>query len=169
MPFPTWIRLALNRMFTKQRRSRSGSRRPLKMQLETLEAREVPATLYVGSALQFSGAGPGGVTWTPGSNFAGFTTTSGLTTGTNAFPDLNAALTQAAADYGSTGNADTIEVAPGTYSGNFNITSPVILQGANSAANARHPFLSISNHAGQYHDHHRGEFDFDFEWAGAVQ
>jgi large repetitive protein len=136
MAVPTWIRQTLNRMLMKRRRPVEANRRALKLQLEVLEDRVVPTTLYVGSASQFSSTTVGAATtWTPGPNFAGFTPQSAVF-GTTAFTDLQAALIQAAADY-NVSNTDAIEVAPGSYlAGDYNITSPVTLQGANSGATA---------------------------------
>ena len=75
----------------------------------------------------------------PGANYAGFTATPGLTPGVNAFTDLQAAINQSAVDYGSSGFADTIEVAPGTYTNDYTISAPVSLVGSNIYYNSSTP------------------------------
>jgi Putative Ig domain len=144
MAVPIWIRQSLGFLFTKQRRSRGAGHQPTRLHFEVLEERVNPGGLsginiYVANAALFSSTTPGSTTtWTPGANFAGFSTVNSLTFGTNAFTDLQAALNKAASDYTSSGVADTIDVAPGSLasngSDNYDIAKPVNIFGASAGA-----------------------------------
>ncbi len=149
MTLPNWITRTVRGIFAKRRHPITKSR-GYKLQLETLEDRVVPSanTLYVGTASDFSSTVPGSTTsWTPGANYAGFTPVSTLTFDTGvatpntstAFTNLQHALNQAAADYAANGSADTIKVAPGTYTNDYDITSPVSLYGSNVYYNGSTP------------------------------
>jgi hypothetical protein len=152
MGVPMWIRQSLSRLFVKRGRTPEIRRRSTKLLVEVLEDRVTPSglvggnNLYVGNASVFSSTVTGAnTTWTPGANFAGFSTVNNLIFNTNGFTNLQSALNKAATDFGSSGNADTIYVAPGNLadSENFNITSPVTMQGA--SADAANPDVFANN------------------------
>ena len=117
------------------RKSRPAKSPRIASDLELLESRIAPATLYVGHASDYSIVTDHGVigvvdtgdvvTWNPGAGSHLSTPGHNLTIGTDAFLSISSAITAAS-------SGDTIAVSTGIFSENVTINKPLTLLGANS-------------------------------------
>lgn len=118
--------LGTNRSSRSMRRSSRRRQSACRLNLEILEDRTVPATLYVDSTPIISGAGLDQFTVNGGALIS----QGGLTLGTNLFTSINAAV--AAAHSG-----DTIQVADGVYNETVMVDKTLHLLGVQAGVDAR--------------------------------